>query len=173
MKQNWKLYILVATFVFLLLFWVYGNREKIRKIEEKRILNESWTVCQDQFLQKESLAEKKKLLFIVTPTYSRPEQIAELTRLLQTLLHIEQVLHWIIVEDAQKCSQDLLKVLHRFSNLSFTVIAAPTPLVFTVSNFLSLNKWSLEFEFWRQKSMFKFFSNFGVKIQIKKFCAKK
>ena len=100
--------------------------------ENKRILNESWTICQNQFLHSEN-SKHQKLLFLVTPTYRRPEQIAELTRLLQTLLHIQPVLHWIIVEDARVCSPELEKVLRRFSNLSFTRIAAPTPLVFTVS----------------------------------------
>jgi beta-1,3-glucuronyltransferase len=38
-------------------------------------------------------------LYIITPTYRRPEQIPELTRLAQTLMHIKNV-HWLVIEDA-------------------------------------------------------------------------
>ncbi|KAK4299064.1 hypothetical protein Pmani_028618, partial [Petrolisthes manimaculis] len=39
-------------------------------------------------------------LYILTATYKRNTQIADLTRLAQTLMHIP-ALHWIVVEDAQ------------------------------------------------------------------------
>ena len=35
----------------------------------------------------------------VTPTYARPVQKAELTRLYQTFLHVPKF-HWIVVEDS-------------------------------------------------------------------------
>lgn len=38
-------------------------------------------------------------LYIITPTYRRPEQIPELTRLAQTLMHIPN-LHWLVIEDS-------------------------------------------------------------------------
>ena len=37
-------------------------------------------------------------IFMITPTYSRHTQKADMTRLLYTLLHVPN-LHWIIVED--------------------------------------------------------------------------
>ena len=38
-------------------------------------------------------------IFMITPTYARHTQKADLTRLLYTLLHVPN-LHWIIVEDS-------------------------------------------------------------------------
>ncbi|CAN8177859.1 unnamed protein product [Coccothraustes coccothraustes] len=38
-------------------------------------------------------------IYVVTPTYARPVQKAELVRLSQTLLHVP-ALHWVVVEDA-------------------------------------------------------------------------
>lgn len=38
-------------------------------------------------------------IFLITPTYSRPEQKAELTRLSYTLRHVPNI-HWIVVEDS-------------------------------------------------------------------------
>uniref|UniRef100_A0A8C9KGZ1 Galactosylgalactosylxylosylprotein 3-beta-glucuronosyltransferase n=1 Tax=Panthera tigris altaica TaxID=74533 RepID=A0A8C9KGZ1_PANTA len=40
-------------------------------------------------------------IHVVTPTYSRPVQKAELTRLANTLLHVPN-LHWLVVEDAPR-----------------------------------------------------------------------
>lgn len=38
-------------------------------------------------------------IYILTATYYRLVQFAELTRMCHTLLHIENV-HWIVIEDA-------------------------------------------------------------------------
>lgn len=38
-------------------------------------------------------------IYLVTPTYRRPEQIPELTRMAQTLMHVRE-LTWLVVEDA-------------------------------------------------------------------------
>ncbi|XP_028329669.1 galactosylgalactosylxylosylprotein 3-beta-glucuronosyltransferase 3 [Gouania willdenowi] len=50
-------------------------------------------------------------IFVITPTYARLVQKAELTRLMQTFLHVPQ-LHWIVVEDSPRKTAlvtDLLK----------------------------------------------------------------
>ena len=52
------------------------------------------------------------MLYIVTPTYRRPEMIAELTRLGQTLLLLPRV-HWIIAEDSHSCSSAITDTLRR------------------------------------------------------------
>lgn len=38
-------------------------------------------------------------LYIITPTYKRPEQVAEITRLGYTLKHVPN-LFWLVIEDA-------------------------------------------------------------------------
>ena len=60
------------------------------------------------------------MVFVITPTYRRAEQMAELTNLAQTLdiprdrlgaagIH----LHWIVTEDAKNCTTDVSKLLQR------------------------------------------------------------
>ncbi|PSN38596.1 hypothetical protein C0J52_21405 [Blattella germanica] len=51
-------------------------------------------------------------LYIVTPTYRRPEQIPELTRMAQTLMHVPN-LHWLVIEDAENKTQLVSDLLHR------------------------------------------------------------
>lgn len=65
------------------------------------------------------------LIFVVTPTYSRPEQKAELTRLSQTLQLVARV-HWIVVEDRDNRSSLVTKLLHRFPH-PHTHLTALTP----------------------------------------------
>uniref|UniRef100_A0A8C6VKY3 Galactosylgalactosylxylosylprotein 3-beta-glucuronosyltransferase n=1 Tax=Naja naja TaxID=35670 RepID=A0A8C6VKY3_NAJNA len=40
-------------------------------------------------------------IFVITPTYTRPVQKAELTRLANTFLHVQN-LHWVVVEDSPR-----------------------------------------------------------------------
>ncbi|XP_072015270.1 galactosylgalactosylxylosylprotein 3-beta-glucuronosyltransferase 1-like [Amphiura filiformis] len=47
-----------------------------------------------------SVPKPKPKIFAITPTYARPVQKAELTRLLNTFLHITNF-HWILVEDSE------------------------------------------------------------------------
>ena len=47
----------------------------------------------------EAHSPKLPSIYVITPTYARPEQRAELTRLRNTLLHVSK-LKWIVVEDA-------------------------------------------------------------------------
>lgn len=51
-------------------------------------------------------------LYVVTPTYQRPEQLAELTRLGYTLKHINNLL-WLVIDDAHNKSSLVLKTLNR------------------------------------------------------------
>ena len=52
------------------------------------------------------------IIYFVTPTYARSVQIAELTRLGQTLVSIP-ALHWILVEDSISCNPVIGKLLRR------------------------------------------------------------
>ncbi|KAI5646960.1 glycosyltransferase family 43 domain-containing protein [Phthorimaea operculella] len=58
------------------------------------------------------------MIYFVTPTYPRPVQIAELTRLSHTLMLVPR-LHWILVDDNVGCSVHVLRILKR-SGLPFT-----------------------------------------------------
>lgn len=51
-------------------------------------------------------------LFIITPTYRRPEQIPELTRLAQTLMHIPNI-HWLVIEDSVNKTSLVTQLLFR------------------------------------------------------------
>ena len=57
-------------------------------------------------------------IHMVTPTYRRPEQLPELTRLSQTLQFVPR-LHWIVVEDSSTCSAHLSVFLKKTGMLLF------------------------------------------------------
>ncbi|XP_074654767.1 galactosylgalactosylxylosylprotein 3-beta-glucuronosyltransferase I-like [Tubulanus polymorphus] len=79
-----------------------------------------------QFAQAKSLSLiDMPLLYIITPTHTRPEQKAELTRLSQTLLHVPR-LHWIVVEDNDKKTK-LVENFVANCGLTFTHLAVKTP----------------------------------------------
>lgn len=59
------------------------------------------------------------IIYFVTPTYPRREQLAELTRLGQTLMHVPN-LHWIVADDNAVCNNmldDLLLDFGEFEDL--------------------------------------------------------
>ncbi|XP_042355527.1 galactosylgalactosylxylosylprotein 3-beta-glucuronosyltransferase 1-like [Plectropomus leopardus] len=64
-------------------------------------------------------------IYIITPTYSRPVQKAELTRLSNTLLHVPN-LHWILVEDSQRRSTLVSRLLQN-TGLNYTHLNVETP----------------------------------------------
>lgn len=64
-------------------------------------------------------------IHVITPTYSRPVQKAELTRLANTLLHIPN-LHWILVEDSQRRTILVSRLLQE-TGLNYTHLNVETP----------------------------------------------
>lgn len=64
-------------------------------------------------------------IYAITPTYSRPVQKAELTRLANTFRQVAQ-LHWILVEDAAARSELVSRFLAR-AGLPCTHLHVPTP----------------------------------------------
>ncbi|XP_042738199.1 galactosylgalactosylxylosylprotein 3-beta-glucuronosyltransferase 1 isoform X1 [Lagopus leucura] len=64
-------------------------------------------------------------IHVITPTYSRPVQKAELTRLANTLLHVPN-LHWILVEDSQRRTPLITRLL-RDTGLNYTHLNVETP----------------------------------------------
>lgn len=86
-------------------------------------INDSTFVCQENFEDTRTYLSNKNeknheidrlpTIYFVTPTYPRREQIAELTRLGQTLMHIPK-LHWIVADDIDSCNTYLDHLLNRF-----------------------------------------------------------
>ncbi|XP_023937485.2 galactosylgalactosylxylosylprotein 3-beta-glucuronosyltransferase S [Bicyclus anynana] len=74
-----------------------------------------------------------KMIYYVTPTYPRPEQVPELMRLAYTLMHVPR-LHWIVADDESVCSEPVLNILRR-TGLPFTHISSPKPFIYKTSNF--------------------------------------
>ncbi|XP_069868284.1 galactosylgalactosylxylosylprotein 3-beta-glucuronosyltransferase 2 [Dipodomys merriami] len=64
-------------------------------------------------------------IYAITPTYSRPVQKAELTRLANTFRQVAR-LHWILVEDAAARSELVSRFLAR-AGLPSTHLHVPTP----------------------------------------------
>uniref|UniRef100_B4N5C9 Galactosylgalactosylxylosylprotein 3-beta-glucuronosyltransferase n=1 Tax=Drosophila willistoni TaxID=7260 RepID=B4N5C9_DROWI len=64
-------------------------------------------------------------LYIITPTYRRPEQLAELTRLGYTLKHVVNLL-WLVIEDANKTNPLVAHTLDRIG-VPYEYLVAPMP----------------------------------------------
>eukprot|EP00090_Calanus_glacialis_P016890 TRINITY_DN26435_c0_g1_i1.p1 TRINITY_DN26435_c0_g1~~TRINITY_DN26435_c0_g1_i1.p1 ORF type:complete len:331 (-),score=31.61 TRINITY_DN26435_c0_g1_i1:73-1065(-) len=64
-------------------------------------------------------------IFVITPTFARPVQKAELTRLANVFLLVPN-LHWIVVEDSPQKSNLVKNFLHR-SGLKYTHLNIETP----------------------------------------------
>ncbi|XP_034656558.1 galactosylgalactosylxylosylprotein 3-beta-glucuronosyltransferase P isoform X2 [Drosophila subobscura] len=67
----------------------------------------------------------KPPLYIITPTYRRPEQLAELTRLGYTLKHVANLL-WLVIEDANKTNPLVAHTLDRIG-VPYEYMVAPMP----------------------------------------------
>ncbi|KAG5877263.1 hypothetical protein JTB14_009759 [Gonioctena quinquepunctata] len=64
-------------------------------------------------------------IYIITPTFRRPEQLAELTRLSHTLMLVPNVV-WLVIEDAYK-TNDLVESVLKKSGLKYSYMVAPMP----------------------------------------------
>ena len=64
-------------------------------------------------------------IFVITPTYQRFLQKAELTRVAQTFKHVKN-LHWIVVEDSHQ-KTNLVKSFLAEAGLTFTHLNVRTP----------------------------------------------
>nr|XP_061801430.1 galactosylgalactosylxylosylprotein 3-beta-glucuronosyltransferase 1-like [Nerophis lumbriciformis] len=64
-------------------------------------------------------------IYVITPTYRRPMQKADLTCLANTLLNVAN-LHWIVVEDSQKRTSLVSRLLHE-TELNYTHLNVQTP----------------------------------------------
>ncbi len=67
----------------------------------------------------------KPIIYVVTPTYKRPTQMADMTRLAQTLMHVKDIF-WIVVEDSYNKSVGVSELLFRTS-IPYVHLLAPRP----------------------------------------------
>ncbi|XP_029434387.1 galactosylgalactosylxylosylprotein 3-beta-glucuronosyltransferase 1-like isoform X2 [Rhinatrema bivittatum] len=65
------------------------------------------------------------IIYVITPTYTRPVQKAELTRLSNTFLHVQN-LHWIVVEDSPRRTVTVANLLEK-AGLNFTHLNVESP----------------------------------------------
>ncbi|KFD55235.1 hypothetical protein M513_03876 [Trichuris suis] len=78
-------------------------------------------------------------IYVVTPTYKRYTQKADLTRLSYTLMHVPNIL-WIVVEDASATSTLVTNVLLR-SGVEHVLLAAQTPKRYKLKNPMAVKNW--------------------------------
>ncbi|XP_032090358.1 galactosylgalactosylxylosylprotein 3-beta-glucuronosyltransferase 3 [Thamnophis elegans] len=94
--------------------------------KEKRLSQLQREVKRLQGLEKvPEPTEETPVIYVVTPTYARLVQKAELVRLSQTLMHVKN-LHWIVVEDSPGKTQLVSELLAQ-SKLPFTHLHTETP----------------------------------------------
>ncbi|XP_004554387.1 galactosylgalactosylxylosylprotein 3-beta-glucuronosyltransferase 3 [Maylandia zebra] len=74
--------------------------------------------------QKQPAKPSLPTIFVITPTYARLVQKAELTRMSQTFLHVPR-LHWILVEDSPHKTPLVTDLLMK-SGLTYTHLHMPT-----------------------------------------------
>lgn len=71
------------------------------------------------------------VIYLITPTYTRLEQKAELTRLSHTLMLIRNI-HWIVIEDSENRT-DLVARLLKQTGLNYTHLNVLTPAKFKLN----------------------------------------
>ncbi|EFX82273.1 hypothetical protein DAPPUDRAFT_49254, partial [Daphnia pulex] len=72
------------------------------------------------------------VIYVITPTYRRLVQLAELTQLAQTLSQVPSV-HWIVVEDSEELSSGVTHLLQRFDAIPHTHLHGRMPELFRVN----------------------------------------
>ncbi|GAB0092221.1 Galactosylgalactosylxylosylprotein 3-beta-glucuronosyltransferase [Sergentomyia squamirostris] len=123
----------VGIFGILLLLFLYilWTTTASVKIYEETTVSDAENV----YLCKVNLRDSRKFnekplptIYFITPTYPRREQIAEIVRLGQTLMHIPN-LHWILADDVDGCNPYLDVILNDFG-IPYTHIASPMPDIY-------------------------------------------
>ena len=93
--------------------------------ETKEALEAQLMVARRKVKSPDSNVDLTPTLFIITPTYKRPQQKAELNRL-SIVLRLVPNLHWIVIEDATS-KTDLVTNFLLNSGLNYTHLHVPTP----------------------------------------------
>ncbi|XP_013786785.1 galactosylgalactosylxylosylprotein 3-beta-glucuronosyltransferase S-like [Limulus polyphemus] len=64
-------------------------------------------------------------IYIITPTYARANQIPEITRLAQTLMHVPNI-HWLVVEDWSD-KNPMIETILKKRGVQHTYLVGPRP----------------------------------------------
>ncbi|CAH0562304.1 unnamed protein product [Brassicogethes aeneus] len=100
------------------------NDLNLESIETRRYVSDAGTLNRiNECLNYGS--ENLPPLYIITPTYRRSEQLAELTRLSHTLMLVPN-LYWLVIEDAYK-TNDLITDLLKRTGINHVYLTAPMP----------------------------------------------
>ncbi|KAJ8308210.1 hypothetical protein KUTeg_013084, partial [Tegillarca granosa] len=111
----------------------YKDHIKQQK-EEIQSLKESFEQASEKLQRCEKLLRRKPIsrndeniptIYLITPTHTRLEQKAELTRLSHTLRHVKN-LHWIVIEDCDKKTNLVTNFLAN-CGVTYTHLYAETP----------------------------------------------
>ncbi|XP_011306900.1 galactosylgalactosylxylosylprotein 3-beta-glucuronosyltransferase I [Fopius arisanus] len=130
------LFVVLWIFIFFTLV-IYSDRLKWESAEEKLEQLANTVVEQGQSIDnlQMTLMDRANIfnrnaptIFAITPTFARPVQKAELTRLAQTFLHIPNF-YWIVVEDAINKTELVTNFLHE-SGLIYKHLNDVTPRTF-------------------------------------------
>ena len=95
---------IVYLFCWVTIFYIFSqliSREHISNEVEKRSI---------QLREMDFKSTNGTILYLITPTYPRPEMLAEITRLSQTLMHVPDIV-WIVAEDAMNSTSILVDFL--------------------------------------------------------------
>ncbi|XP_043594582.1 galactosylgalactosylxylosylprotein 3-beta-glucuronosyltransferase P [Bombus pyrosoma] len=102
------------------IFELGENNSKIARFEPSR--NATSNEQQESSMK---LNKTPEPLYIITPTYRRPEQIPELTRMSHTLMLVKNI-YWLVIEDASVATKQVTRLLER-TGLKFEHLTAPMP----------------------------------------------
>ena len=106
-----------------LLGWKMKELEQLElQVKAKEMHLENMERRLGEFIEKK---RKLPIIYVLTPTYARPVQKAELTHLTQTLMHVPN-LHWVVIEDSNK-KTPMVKNLIAKSKLNYTHLCIHTP----------------------------------------------
>lgn len=123
MSQMKSMFLLMLAMTTIVLYLVWTSQGKEMK---RYAYQENVVLCHEQSQDTRNLPPKvEPTIYFITPSYPRREQVAELTRLGQTLMHVPN-LHWIVADDNRLCNAMIMGLLKQFG-IPFTHISSPMP----------------------------------------------
>uniref|UniRef100_A0A1I8BVR9 Galactosylgalactosylxylosylprotein 3-beta-glucuronosyltransferase n=1 Tax=Meloidogyne hapla TaxID=6305 RepID=A0A1I8BVR9_MELHA len=140
LRKLLRIIILIICILFILIFIIYfsgyQNFQGLNRFGSNQTLNhKSHINANDQETIDQS---EETFIFIITPTYKRLERLAEMTRLSQTLMHVENI-KWIVVEDGYKTVPAVESILKR-SGIPYIYIATTTKTGFPTRGWCQRNE---------------------------------